>query len=211
MRIESSPSPVQVAPERTPSTPTELRTALARAHKRVTGKEATSATLDILTAQVCHETARGEKMYNFNFGGIKGAGPTGKTAACMTRECLDSGDVRIKQNFRAYDSLEQGAVDYLSMMKSRFSSAMSQAERGDVNGFAHALKESHYYTAPEAEYASSLRSLAGKTGANPSTTPSSYVPSDPNAFPDVASMTHFMEAIALSIGRIGRSSDDEDT
>jgi hypothetical protein len=41
---------------------------------------------------------------------------------------------------------------------------MAQAERGDVDGFARALKQSGYYTADEKSYASGLRSLMGAAG-----------------------------------------------
>ena len=78
----------------------------------------------------------------------------------MTREVQNGQSVHLQQGFRAYQSLDQGAVDYVSLMQTRFSSAMPAAEHGDVNGFASALKSSGYYTAPETEYASALHALA---------------------------------------------------
>src|SRR5258706_15015150 len=140
----------------------ELRDALGRAHVKLTGRAASPGLLDVLSAQVSLETGRGASMYNWNFGGIKGASPQGMTASYMTRECTKSGDVHLRQGFRAYASIDDGATDYLNLVRGRYAGALAHAERGDVDGFAHALKESGYYTAPEAEYASALRGILGR-------------------------------------------------
>ena len=150
----------------TPSTPAEMRGALARAHVKLTGRAASPGLLDALTAQVNLETGRGKSMANFNFGGIKGTSPSGQTAHYMTREVIDNKDVHLEQGFRAYNSIDEGAIDYLSLMKNRFGDALVPATRGDMDGFAHALKKAGYYTAPETEYASALRSLANDPTAN---------------------------------------------
>jgi len=44
-------------------------------------------------------------------------------------------------------------------MKTRFGGAVEAASRGDVAGFASALKRSGYYTASETDYARGLASL----------------------------------------------------
>ncbi len=149
-----------VAAQRTPVSQADLRSAIGRAYQTVNGHAASSKTLDMLTAQASLETGRGAQMYNYNFGGIKGAGPSGQTAHYNTREVINGQSVHLQQGFRAYPSLDQGAVDYVTLMQTRFSSAMPAAERGDINGFASALKSSGYYTAPESEYASALKALA---------------------------------------------------
>lgn len=151
----------EVEPRRTQVSQGEIRDALARAHKQVTGRAAGKSTLDVLTAQASLETASGGRMYNYNFGGIKGSGPAGETARLRTHEVLNGKDVEIKDGFRAYRTIDEGASDYVRLMKDRFPGAMAQAERGDVDGFARALKQSNYYTADEKAYASGLRSLIG--------------------------------------------------
>jgi hypothetical protein len=143
-----------------------MRAALARAYLRAMGKPASPALLDVLSAQAALETGRGASMYNWNFGGIKGASPQGMTATYMTREVTASGDVHVRQGFRAYATIDDGASDYIHVMRGRFGHAMEIAERGDVDGFAHALKQSGYYTASEAEYASALRGILGKPAAS---------------------------------------------
>ena len=151
----------EVEPRRTQVSQREIRDAIARAHTKVTGRAPSAPTLDVLTAQASLETASGGRMYNFNFGGIKGHGPSGETARLRTHEVLSGKDVEIRDGFRAYRTIDDGATDYVRLMRDRFPGAMAQAERGDVDGFARALKQSNYYTADEKAYAIGLRSLIG--------------------------------------------------
>jgi hypothetical protein len=151
------PPASEVAPRRTSTNVAEIRGALERAHSRLFGHAATPQLLDVLTAHVGLETADGREMFNHNFGGIKGRGPSGKMAVCRTHEYGPEGKVTIRDGFRAYDSLEQGAGDYLRLMRERFGTSLEPARRGDVDAFAAALKRKHYYTAPERLYADGLR------------------------------------------------------
>lgn len=150
-----------VEPEKTPVSRADLRNAIAKAYKTVTGKAATANVLDTLTAHASLETGSGGSMYNFNFGGIKGTSPTGETAKTRTKEVIDGKEIEIRDGFRAYHSLDEGALDYVKLMKGRFGGAVSKAESGDLDGFAHALKQANYYTADETKYASALHSLSG--------------------------------------------------
>jgi len=61
--------------------------------------------------------------------------------------------------FRAFDSLEAGALDYLSILADRFASAWRYLEAGDAPGFAAALSRARYYTADPKSYAAGLVSL----------------------------------------------------
>jgi hypothetical protein len=161
----TSHSAHEVAAVRTPVAQAQLRAAIGRAYQRQTGTPPSAALLDTLTAQASVETGHGAKMYNFNFGGIKGASPGGDTANYLTREVVADRSVTVHQNFRAYTSLDEGADDYVRLLSGRFGGALSRAQVGDVDGFAHALKQSGYYTAPEADYASALRSAGGGSNA----------------------------------------------
>lgn len=153
--------PREVAPQRTPHDRAELRAAIARALERVDGRRPDAATVDLLTAQASLETGSGAQMYNFNFGGIKGRAPDGGIARCRTKEVVDGREVTIRDGFRAYASLDDGAVDYVRTMRQRFGAAMTFAAKGDAPGFAHALKQAHYYTASEDDYARALQRLSG--------------------------------------------------
>src|SRR5580704_3710470 len=116
-----------VAARRTPASMSDVRAALGKALQSATGRAPSSRTVDVLAAQVSLETAGGQQMYNYNFGGIKGASPQGDTATYMTREVLDGQSVHIAQGFRAYSTLDAGATDYVSVLRSRFPAAFAQA------------------------------------------------------------------------------------
>lgn len=150
-----------VEPTSTPVSRADLRNAIAKAYKTVTGKAASANVLDTLTAHASLETGSGGSMYNFNFGGIKGSSPTGEIAQTRTKEVIDGKEIEIRDGFRAYHSLDEGALDYVKLMKGRFGRAVSKAESGDLDGFAHALKQANYYTADETKYATALHSLSG--------------------------------------------------
>jgi flagellum-specific peptidoglycan hydrolase FlgJ len=151
----------QVEAHRTPVSPTELRASIGRAYQRVTGNTPRSAVLDALTAQASLETAHGAQMFNFNFGGIKGSGSQG-TANYLTHEVTSAGDVTVRQGFRAYGSVDEGAEDYIRVLSHRFGAAFAKAQVGDIDGFAHALKQAGYYTASEKDYASALHANSGQ-------------------------------------------------
>jgi flagellum-specific peptidoglycan hydrolase FlgJ len=212
MRIEGAAPPASsssgvrdVAARRTPTSLTEIRSALSRALQAATGRDASATTVDVLAAQVSLETARGTQMYNFNFGGIKGASPEGQTATYMTREVLGGQEVHMQQGFRAYASLDHGARDYVSLMRARFPNAFARAAVGDVAGFAHALKQSRYYTASEADYASGLRAAGAPASAAPSI---ESLDSASGEFSTSAALSRVLDALAASAARIAEPDSD---
>lgn len=208
-RVDRTNAPARVVePKRTAVSIADIRGALSRAHRSLYGHEPTQAMLDTLTAQVSHETGRGEHMYNYNFGGIKGKGPTGATAACMTSEVLSQGEVRLRQNFRAYDSLDQGAIDYVAFMHGRYNGALQKAEVGDLDGFAHALKQSGYYTASENDYAAALRAHAGVAAKHPGKTDPASFASDPSTFSNSFELGRVVDMIASASARIAAPDDE---
>jgi hypothetical protein len=113
--------------------------------------------LDILTAHVSHETGNGARMFNYNFGGIKGPSERGLVARYGTTEFFDGKKTSIRAGFRAYRNLDEGAIDYVKFMRARYGTAVAEAERGDVDGFSAALKRRGYYTAPQDAYAAAMR------------------------------------------------------
>lgn len=165
--VAAQPQPPRqlVAAHRTATHPVQFRAALERAHEDLTGKPAPAEMLDVLTAHVSHETASGDKMYNFNFGGIKGRSPEGLTARYKTTEVFGGKQTKIVDGFRAYDSLDDGAKDYLKFLQGRYGKAYSLAEQGDVDGFSRALKEKGYYTAGVDTYARAVRHHMANPGA----------------------------------------------
>lgn len=198
----ASPAVRAVAAQRTPASMSDIRASLSRAVQAVTGRPASSRTVGVLAAQVSLETAGGSQMFNFNFGGIKGASPAGTTANYMTREVLGGQSVHLQQGFRAYGSLDEGARDYVSFLRSRFAQAFGSAAVGDVGGFAHALKQSGYYTAPEQEYAAGLRSVAGAGVTASSDSSSVPVEAAPTEFGTTAELSRVIDAVTATAARI---------
>jgi hypothetical protein len=209
---------IEVEAQRTPVTRADLRGAIARAHQKITGRSASASLLDTLTAHASLETGSGAQMYNYNFGGIKGAGPTGETAKCRTKEVFDGREVEVRDGFRAYRSLDEGALDYVRLMRDRFGGAVARAESGDLDGFAHALKQAHYYTADESKYASALRGLGGSSGVSAParldgvTTAAPRVEASPPAapFPDSVELSRVLDAISTHRMTVDDREDDDE-
>jgi hypothetical protein len=154
---------------RTPLTSDEAANALTRAWTEIVGTEPAGETTALLTAQWAHETGRGASMFNYNFGGIKGEGPSGLSVAQRTREGWGRTERTIVDRFRAYESADQGAVDYVKLLVKRFPEAVEAARKGDATGFVHALKTRGYFTGDEGAYTRSVHRLASEfSGVDPS-------------------------------------------
>lgn len=206
MRIASGPSiagsqlaPRDVQARRTQASMGEIRAALGRALESATGRPPNARAVEVLSAQVSLETAHGSAMYNFNFGGIKGASPNGETANYLTHEVLGGQDVTLQQGFRAYGSIDEGARDYVSVLRTRFPQAYAQAVTGNVDGFAHALKQSHYFTASEAQYTAGLRAAGG---LSPSGDTSTAIQPVPTGLATSAELSRVLDAIASTSSHI---------
>jgi hypothetical protein len=169
-RVSASPfhvsTPHVVTKVRTATDPSEFRVALSRAYERVTGSKPKTATLDLLTAHASHETGRGQAMFNYNFGGLKGASPRGAIARYATREVENGQDRHIVDGFRAYRSLDEGAVDYVAFLQSHYAAALKAADGGNPDVFTAELKKRGYFTEELAPYAQSIRALVHDPTAN---------------------------------------------
>lgn len=197
-----------VEARRTPASMTDIRGALSRALQAATGQRPSAQTLDVLSAQVSLETARGGQMFNFNFGGIKGVSPQGQTANYMTHEVIDGADMKLSQGFRAYGSIDEGARDYVSFLKAHYPQALARAGVGDVAGFAHALKEAHYYTAPEAQYAAGLQAAVGHAIAAPAA--AEQLQAAPTQFSTSAELSNVLDAISRSAMKIAEPEPEDE-
>lgn len=214
----AKPARVEVEPMRTRASMGEMRGAIDSAYRSLYGRAPTKATLDTLTAQAALETGRGEHMFNFNFGGIKGTSPTGETARYRTREVVDGQSIHITDGFRAYRSLEDGAKDFVSLLSRRYAGALERADRGDVRGYAESLRSSGYYTAPVDEYALGLTRLVGELGgtstsapSQPSITPRITDRAAIEALPTVASLDRFIDALSVDVARLAAPLEEDDS
>jgi hypothetical protein len=156
--------PGVVAPVRTPLTAEQASSLIGDALEHVTGEKPKPETVAILTAQWAHETGHGASMFNYNFAGIKGSGPSGLSVAQRTREGSGANERTITDNFRAYRTAEEGARDYVSLLKSRFPGALAAAQTGDPAATVHALKQAGYFTGDEGAYTRSVTQIARQVG-----------------------------------------------
>ncbi len=223
----ASREPREVPLTRTRASRAEMRDAIARAEQRLTGHAPSASFIDIVTAQACLETGSGRSMYNFNFGGIKGTSPNGMTAVSATHEWEGNNRYRTQAHFRAYESIDEGAQDFLSLLHRRYSAAIAAAERGDVDGYAHALKGRGYFTGPEARYANDMRGLLGlpriavgttdeTSGATTATAnaTSAVANADPTAampYSSTQQLALLLDAVSMSAARIASPESDENS
>jgi Mannosyl-glycoprotein endo-beta-N-acetylglucosaminidase len=161
--IRQSDAGSVVVARRTESTPDQIRLALAKALEELPG-ESPEGLLDVLVAHVAHETANGRRMYNYNFGGIKGRAPDGAMAVYRTHERVGGRSVAIRDGFRAYRSIEEGAKDYVSLLARRYPKAIDAAADGGPRAFAVELHRGRYFTDSPASYARNLERLHGQLG-----------------------------------------------
>lgn len=152
----------EVAASRTPLTGSQAASALRSAFRARYGHEPSDKTVAILGAQWSLETGGGRSMMNYNFGGIKGASPSGQSTRYGTVEGSGAGEQHIVDRFRAYGSAAEGASDYLQVLEKRFPSAFGMARAGDAKAFVHELKRAGYFTGSEEQYTHIVTDLAAR-------------------------------------------------
>ena len=92
--------------------------------------------------------------------------------------------------------------------------AVDAAARGDVDGFAHALKAGGYFTGPEGRYANDLRGLLGlprrpDDAAPPDGVAPAAGPADAAAFSTTRELALLLDAVSSSAARIAAPEADE--
>jgi hypothetical protein len=173
----SGPKGSQLVPVvRTRLSASQAQDALRTAWQNVTGETPSDKTLALITAQWAHETGSGASMFNYNFAGIKGAGPSGLSVSQHTREGYGASERRIVDNFRAYRSAEEGATDYVQLLGKRFPEAVEGARQGDPAAFVRGLKSRGYFTGHEGQYLTSVTNIASRYLGTPLEVPSSAPP-----------------------------------
>jgi hypothetical protein len=147
---------------------------LRQAWKKIYGNYPNNKQLSLLWAQSALETGRWKIIRNYNFGNIKKkwANPKYKIrddghkfTMFATGENLWNHQKRkseyhwfepphIQTHFRAYDSLVEGAEDYIRFVsqKKRYKKAWQEVLKGNPTAFSHELKLAGYYTAAEEIY-----------------------------------------------------------
>jgi hypothetical protein len=175
---------------KTPSDPDSIAASIGRGYQQIVGSVPSFNMLRTLTAQALLETNSGAAMYNYNFGGVKGAGPTGETASLSTHEIINGKDTVLKQNFRSYPSLDAGALDFVKLIVKGYSKTLPFAEQNDLTGYANALYAGHYFTADPTKYANRLSQLNATAGDAAKTWTPSEEPSTPSVTPSSGGVTN---------------------
>ena len=159
-----APAGIPIADDshRTPLSEHEAATRLAQAWRTVMGGLPSPRTLAILWAHWAHETARGERMFGNNFGGIKGKEPGGRSLLAWTRESEGDTEVLALRAFRAYSDGRQGALGYVRLLERRYPVALQAARAGDPGRFADALAASGYASDDANVYRRALASLSNE-------------------------------------------------
>jgi hypothetical protein len=150
----------RVEPNHTPLGGDEAASALSNAYASVTGRAPTAKQLSLLVAQWSLETGGGRAMMNYNFGGIKGTSPSGMSTAYKTKEGYGATERTITDQFRAYRTPQEGAADYLRVLRAHFPKSFDAVRAGDAQVFAHTLKREGYYTGNEADYTKAIASIS---------------------------------------------------
>lgn len=173
----------------TPVDRTDVFAALWHAWLQLFDDVPSRKTICLLVAHWAFETGWGKSMWCFNFGNAKAKAngsydytyfPCGEVLSVATAnrlvavmpdkakivQVVDDDRVEVKFwpdhptcCFRAFETIEEGAIDYLGMLRSRFSKSWPVLMHGDPAGFVHSLKAQGYFTADEGPYASAVTSI----------------------------------------------------
>lgn len=186
---------IEVPATRTPLTAEQASRAVLSAWDSIVGGTPDLDTFALVMALVWIETARGTSLITNNFGNIsaseKFAGkawrppwfpePTDTTSERNRHLHAEMLANRAPRAFRAYDSPEQGAIDYVRQLTRTFPEVVSAAGTGDVNAFREALSQKYskdYARNPEAvnrnlgTFQTEFRGLGSGVGLSPKAPPS---------------------------------------
>jgi len=115
----------------------------------------------IVLAQSALETGWWSRMPGNNYGGVKATRAwRGATRLLETTEVMDGESVTLRQLFRSYQTLEEGASDFVKTLRISYPVAFARAEASDIRGYCSALKKAYYFTAAERDYYLALYSIA---------------------------------------------------
>ncbi len=152
----------------TPSTAKEIATALVRAWRALWNETPPRQATLVLLAHGAFETGWWKAIHCYNLGHAKSVSGDGH---CYTHfacsEVVSGKVVRFQPpppatRFRGFRTLAEGALDYLTLLRKRFSKAWPYVLAGDPVGFAKALKEQGYYTDTLSHYTAQVVAIFRK-------------------------------------------------
>jgi len=181
--------PSELIAEKTPVSKELFIRALYEAWIHLFGEVPKKESVWVLASQVALETGWCKAMWNFNFGNVKSVEGDGhdycyfacneilKTATAHAMATAAPATARVTQDrgdgtsiiwfypkhpgcrFRAFNTLVDGAVDYIGLLNKRFARSWPAVLTGDPAQFSHLLRSQGYYTADELAYTKTLTSV----------------------------------------------------
>lgn len=188
----------------TPVTPAEVLEALGGAWSQAFGSTPHRTSLLVLLAQWGLETGRGRSMHCYNLGNVKSSQKSGDWCFFRCSEILKGKVVWLEPDdpgccFRAFTTLEAGALDYLKTLREHFGPVWSAVQAGDPAMFSHLLRVNHYYTADEGQYTKTLVALFNEFSR---TIPAADAPSPaPNLYTEIGIQTT-LKALGFDPGEV---------
>jgi peptidoglycan hydrolase-like protein with peptidoglycan-binding domain len=149
---------------RTHVTSLQVYNALRAAWRRRFNSDPAHRSLLLLLAQWAFETDHGRSCWNYNIGNAKSRGKTGLWTHYRCSEIINGKEEWFdpphpQTRFRAFESLEDGAADYLQMMRTVFDLAWPELIAGNAPAFVAQLRAEDYFTASLAKYTAGIVSL----------------------------------------------------
>ena len=151
----------------TPAQPVDIVWSLWRAWLELFGAPPSPKSIWLLGAQWALETGWGRACHCWNFGNVKHADGDGR-CWCYFRcgEIIGGKQVWFDPPkpgacFRAFESIDEGAVEYLTFLAKHYAGAWPYVEAGDPSGFVHEIKRRGYFTAAEEPYRQAVVQIFG--------------------------------------------------
>ena len=160
-------NPRELPDKLTKCTAADLVWALWRAWIQLFGAPPKPKSIWVLAAQWALETGWGKSCHCWNLGNRKHVDGDGR---CFTfyrcNEIIGGKVVWFDPPspgccFCAFQSLDEGALDYLAFLARRYAVAWQSVLDGDPAGFVHAIKLRGYFTAAEGPYRDAVVSIWG--------------------------------------------------
>lgn len=183
--------PNELIAKTTPVSKEEVLKALYDAWIHLFGVTPKKESVWVLASQWALETGYGKSMWCYNLGNVKSTEGDGhdycyfacneilKTAVADAIAAKNPGIAKVTKyrdngtaiiwfypkhpgcRFRAFNTLLEGCIDYIGLLNKRFSKSWPAVLAGDPAQFSHLLRVQGYYTADEASYTSTMKSVFG--------------------------------------------------
>lgn len=148
----------QLPAKKTPMTGDTAAKYLAQGYHKVTGKSPGKAILGLLVGQWGVETAKGQSVYNYNFGNTMPVSTDKYYQMLHASEVVNGVNTPMDEKFAAYLTPLDGAIAYINVLKGRahwWKGLQSGTPEGFIDGLTTLPK---YFTGNPATYLNAMKS-----------------------------------------------------